>query len=134
MQAGPGDPPVYLTWLLRPAQGGCTVRLEIDEVDHFRLTAGRRRRLAARPGCAAIPHPSGLTAVAYERPAIHRESLTATGRAVSLLVAAGLTNGAVARRLYILPHTVNNHLRHVFAKLGAPDQVAVAAVVHHSIK
>jgi len=34
MQAGPGDPPVYLTWLLRPAQGGCTVRLEIDEVDH----------------------------------------------------------------------------------------------------
>ena len=34
MQAGPGDPPVYLTWLLRSAQGGCTVRLEIDEVDH----------------------------------------------------------------------------------------------------
>src|SRR5215470_15996470 len=34
MQAGPGDPPVYLTWLLRPAKDGCTVRLEIDEVDH----------------------------------------------------------------------------------------------------
>jgi Bacterial regulatory proteins, luxR family len=34
MQAGPGDPPVYLTRLLRPAPGGCTVRLEIDEVDH----------------------------------------------------------------------------------------------------
>ena len=31
LQAGPGDPPVYLTWLLRPAPGGCVVRLEIDE-------------------------------------------------------------------------------------------------------
>jgi uncharacterized protein YndB with AHSA1/START domain len=34
MQAGPGDPPVYLTWVLRPTQSGCTVHLEIDEVDH----------------------------------------------------------------------------------------------------
>jgi len=33
---------------------------------------------------------------------------------VSLLVAERLTNGAVARRLYISPHTVNTHLRHVF--------------------
>ena len=24
---------MYLTWLLRPAPGGCAVRLEIDEVD-----------------------------------------------------------------------------------------------------
>jgi hypothetical protein len=28
---GPGDPPLYLTWRLRPARGGCVVRLEIDE-------------------------------------------------------------------------------------------------------
>jgi uncharacterized protein YndB with AHSA1/START domain len=34
LQAGPGDPPAYLTWLLRPAPGGCTVRLEIGQVDH----------------------------------------------------------------------------------------------------
>jgi hypothetical protein len=27
------DPPLYLTWLLRPTPGGCTVRLAIDEVD-----------------------------------------------------------------------------------------------------
>jgi hypothetical protein len=24
----------YLTWLIRPAAGGCTIRLEIDEVDN----------------------------------------------------------------------------------------------------
>ena len=34
LQAGPGDPPAHLTWLLRPAPGGCAVRLEIDQVDH----------------------------------------------------------------------------------------------------
>lgn len=33
LQSGPDDPAVYLTWLLRPAPGGCAVRLEIDEVD-----------------------------------------------------------------------------------------------------
>jgi Activator of Hsp90 ATPase homolog 1-like protein len=31
LQAGPGDPPAYLTWRLRPTPGGCVVRLEIDE-------------------------------------------------------------------------------------------------------
>jgi DNA-binding CsgD family transcriptional regulator len=68
------------------------------------------------------------------RPAGGWQSLTATERAVSLLVAEGLTNGVVARRLYISPHTVNTHLRHVFAKLGVSNRVALAAVVHHSIE
>ena len=62
------------------------------------------------------------------------ESLTATERAVSLLVAEGLTNGGVARRLYISPHTVNTHLRHVFGKLGVSNRVALAGVVHRSIE
>ncbi len=68
------------------------------------------------------------------RPANGWESLTATERTVSLLVAEGLTNGAVAKRLYISPHTVNTHLRHVFAKLGVSNRVALAAEVHHSSK
>jgi hypothetical protein len=34
LQSGPHDPPVCLTWLLRPTPGGCTIRLEIDEVDN----------------------------------------------------------------------------------------------------
>ncbi len=60
------------------------------------------------------------------------ESLTATEREVSLLVAEGLTNGAVARQLYISPHTVNTHLRHIFAKLGVSNRVALATMVHRS--
>ncbi|WP_076262940.1 response regulator transcription factor [Intrasporangium flavum] len=61
-------------------------------------------------------------------------ALTSTERAVAQLVAEGLTNGAVARRLYMSPHTVNTHLRHVYAKLAVPNRVALAAVVHHSIE
>jgi DNA-binding CsgD family transcriptional regulator/tetratricopeptide (TPR) repeat protein len=82
------------------------------------------RALGVRPGPRGPRH----------RPAGGWESLTATERAVSLLVAEGLTNGAVARRLYISPHTVNTHLRHVFAKLSVPNRVALATVVHHSIE
>jgi DNA-binding CsgD family transcriptional regulator len=82
------------------------------------------RALGVRPG------PRGPRG----RPATGWESLTTTERAVSLLVAEGLTNGAVARHLYISPHTVNTHLRHVFAKLGVANRVALAAVAHHSIE
>lgn len=84
----------------------------------------RLRVLGVRPG----PRGSRL------RPAVGWASLTQTERAVSLLVAEGLTNGAVARRLYISPHTVNTHLRHVFAKLGVSNRVALAGVVNHSIE
>jgi uncharacterized protein YndB with AHSA1/START domain len=34
LQSGPDDPPTYLTWLIRPAPGGCTIHLEIGEVDN----------------------------------------------------------------------------------------------------
>jgi len=44
------------------------------------------------------------------------------------------TTETAARRLYISLHIVNTHLRRVFAQLGVPDRVALAAVVPHSIK
>jgi uncharacterized protein YndB with AHSA1/START domain len=33
LSAGPGDPPTYLTWQIRPCSGGSTIRLHIDEPD-----------------------------------------------------------------------------------------------------
>jgi FixJ family two-component response regulator len=38
----------------------------------------------------------------------------------------GLTNREVAERLFVSPHTVNSHLRHVFAKLGINSRVELA--------
>jgi DNA-binding CsgD family transcriptional regulator/tetratricopeptide (TPR) repeat protein len=63
------------------------------------------------------------------RPAHGWDSLTASERAVSELVAEGLTNREVAQRLHISPHTVNTHLRHVFQKLAVSTRAELAANV-----
>ena len=47
---------------------------------------------------------------------------------VARLVAEGLTNRQVAERLFLSPHTVNSHLRHVFSKLGINSRVELARI------
>jgi DNA-binding CsgD family transcriptional regulator/tetratricopeptide (TPR) repeat protein len=86
-----------------------------------------------RAGLRSVGAPPGVRGSRH-RAATGWQSLTATERTVSLLVAEGLTNGAVARRMYISPHTVNTHLRHVYAKLDVSNRVGLAAVVHRSIE
>jgi len=34
VQSGPEDPPVYLTWQIRPCRGGSTIRLQVDEIGY----------------------------------------------------------------------------------------------------
>jgi DNA-binding CsgD family transcriptional regulator len=70
---------------------------------------GVRRRLVT-----AEPETSGWSA------------LTTSELTVARLVAEGLTNREVAERLFVSPHTVNSHLRHVFAKLGINSRVELA--------
>ena len=70
---------------------------------------GVRRRLVT-----AEPETSGWAA------------MTASELAVARLVAEGLTNREVAERLFVSPHTVNSHLRHVFSKLGINSRVELA--------
>jgi len=55
--------------------------------------------------------------------AAHWPELTASELAVVRLVIQGATDREVAQRLYISAHTVNSHLRHVFAKLGIRSRV-----------
>ena len=52
--------------------------------------------------------------------------MTKSELAVARLVALGHTNRAVAEQLFVSPHTVNTHLRHVFAKLGVNSRVELA--------
>jgi DNA-binding CsgD family transcriptional regulator len=59
-------------------------------------------------------------------------ALTTSELAVARLVADGLTNREVADRLFLSPHTVNSHLRHVFAKLGINSRVELARLARDS--
>jgi DNA-binding CsgD family transcriptional regulator/tetratricopeptide (TPR) repeat protein len=69
---------------------------------------------------------------ARRRPNRGWASLTTTEISVSRLVAEGLTNRDVARRLHMSPHTVNTHLRHVFDKLSVSNRTELAAVIARS--
>ena len=60
---------------------------------------------------------------AVEKPGTGWEAMTKSELAVAQLVANGLTNREVAERLYVSPHTVNTHLRQVFAKLEVKSRV-----------
>ena len=57
-----------------------------------------------------------------------RDELTAREREVLQLVAAGLTNAAIAERLVISPKTAEHHVGRVLAKLGARSRAEAAAL------
>ncbi len=66
---------------------------------------------AGRPGAAASPFPE----------------LTEREREVLDLVARGLTNAAIARRLVVSDKTVRNHVSNVFAKLHVAGRAEAVA-------
>ncbi len=57
------------------------------------------------------------------------EPLTPAERRVVEQVAKGLSNPAIAERLYLSRYTVESHLKHVFAKLAIRSRVELAAIV-----
>jgi DNA-binding CsgD family transcriptional regulator len=64
-----------------------------------------------------------------DRPKTGWESLTDAELQVASLAAAGHTNRGIADRLFVSPHTVNTHLRHVFGKLDITSRVDLALAV-----
>jgi DNA-binding CsgD family transcriptional regulator len=55
--------------------------------------------------------------------------LSRTQKIIAWLVSQALTNQAIARRLYLSPHTVNYHLRQIYQKLGINSRVELARIV-----
>jgi DNA-binding NarL/FixJ family response regulator len=45
---------------------------------------------------------------------------------VLALLSQGMPNKSIARRLQISPKTVNNHVEHVYSKLGVSNRAAAA--------
>jgi DNA-binding NarL/FixJ family response regulator len=54
-------------------------------------------------------------------------TLTPREREVATLIAEGLTNAELARRLYISPKTAAVHVSNILAKLGVASRAQVAA-------
>lgn len=65
--------------------------------------------------------------VADQRPDHGWAALTPTELEVANLIGQGLTNKAVAERLFVSPNTVGTHARHVFGKLGVRSRAELAA-------
>ena len=69
-----------------------------------------------------------------EQPVTAAEPIRATGkielskreREVAQLVAKGLSNREIAKRLYVSERTVDNHVHHILDKLGVDSRVQVA--------
>jgi DNA-binding CsgD family transcriptional regulator len=77
-----------------------------------RRVRGRLRSLGVRRRSSSVG-----------RPATGWDALTRSELEVVRLVAGGLTNAAVAEQLFISPHTVGTHLRHIFTKLDVNSRV-----------
>jgi DNA-binding NarL/FixJ family response regulator len=80
-----------------------------------------------RPHLARIEETTRLRAAAGLTGPDDREVLTTRETEILELVAAGLTNAAIAERLWISPGTVKKHLDNIYAKLGVANRTAAVA-------
>jgi DNA-binding CsgD family transcriptional regulator len=122
----------------RPRLGYLTPGFTADHQAAARAATRARHALGDDGFAQAWEQGHGLTlddAVAYlarrgggrKRPATGWASLTPTELQVARLVAEGLRNDAIARRLFIAPGTVKVHLSHIFTKLGISTRAELAA-------
>ena len=80
---------------------------------------------------AATMHlvPTSARSAPEARPPFGWASLTDTELAASELVAQGLTNREVGQQLFMSPHTVDAHLRHIFRKLHISSRIELTRIV-----
>jgi DNA-binding CsgD family transcriptional regulator len=79
-----------------------------------------------RPHLARIHEHTALRAQAGTTVLEDAHGLTTRETEILELVACGLTNAAIAERLWISPGTVKKHLEHIYAKLGVRTRTAAA--------
>jgi DNA-binding NarL/FixJ family response regulator len=74
----------------------------------------------------AAPAPRAKPSIPLELP----DDLTAREAEVLKLLAAGLSNGEIARELFISEHTVKTHINHVFTKTRSRDRAQAIRYAH----
>lgn len=76
---------------------------------------------------------AGATSASSAKPPVPVElpdDLTPREAEVLKLLAAGLSNGEIARELFISDHTVKTHINHVFAKTRSRDRAQAIRYAH----
>jgi DNA-binding CsgD family transcriptional regulator len=86
-------------------------------------TQGYSERLRGEWGA----HPAEGRSAAPEERRLETHGLTPREAEVADLLARGLSNAAVARRLDISPHTARHHTQRVLAKLGVHSRAEATA-------
>jgi DNA-binding NarL/FixJ family response regulator len=95
----------------------------LDPAAHARVLAATAD---STPGI--WPHDEGPQSKAPPPPA----TLTSREAEVLRLIAAGLSNPAIAKRLFISENTVKSHVNHLFAKIGAIDRAQAVAYAYEN--
>jgi ATP/maltotriose-dependent transcriptional regulator MalT len=115
-----------------------------DATDLFAECGARYEAAQARLDLAAVLRTLGRTAdataaeaaarralaalgVPAPEPAAERQLLTSREREVLRLIAAGRSNGAIARDLVLSVRTVERHVENIYAKIGVSGRTARAA-------
>ena len=96
----------------------------LGDEEGARLELESARELLAELG--AIPEPRDLESL-LESVGPTPGGLSEREIEVLRLVAAGMTNHAIATQLYISERTVHRHVSNIFAKIGVKSRTAAAA-------
>lgn len=131
------EPPplmVAVQSVLARAEAIATGRERGASTARLRATSGRWLQIHA--SCLRVPNGEpGLTAVVIE-PAksaqiapiiVEAYGLTPREREITQALARGLSNAEIANTLFLSAHTVRDHLKAVFAKLGVTSRGEVVA-------
>lgn len=121
------------------AVAGHAAGLRHGDVDELRAAAATHvdkwaRAMAAEDVAAMQPvaqvpaqqGPRRTRPLPQSRPRQDVPELTDTEYDVAQLTARGFTNGQIASRLFLSPHTIAFHLRKIFRKLGVESRVQLA--------
>lgn len=114
---------------------GVSHEFDLPELDELRSAAGHGELATAREAGGAMPVDQIISSLlsathAAETVAPRRHGpLTAREREIAALVADGLSNREIARRLVITERTAENHVSHIMDKLGLASRTQVASWV-----
>jgi DNA-binding CsgD family transcriptional regulator len=83
---------------------------------------------AADSGPPQYPSAEATAAAGHQACPDPWESLTAAELRVADLVADGMTNRRIAERMFLSPHTIDAHLKHIYTKLSIHSRVELTVL------